>query len=174
MGSYASSAPKNLTSSNDEFAIMRPGDQVRDVVNRKNYQYVQFDNGAGNVASAASALAYWKTIGTFIVTSDLTDAPSATGANDANYVAGVFTGVVTDQYYTFIQTGGRVTALKTDAGDDIVEGDILIADPTTDGTVDSVAAGTAPTHRVVGFAYTADIDANDTVDAILTLTANPY
>lgn len=174
MGLYATSAPKNLTSANDEFAVMRPGELVYDVVNRKAYQYVQFDNGAGNVASAANALAYWKTAASFIATSDLTDAPSATAANDANFVAGVFTGVVTDQYYTFLQVGGRVAALKTDAGDDIVFGDIIIADPTTDGTCDSVAAGTASTHRVVGIALAADVDADDTVDTLLLLSPSPY
>ena len=169
MGKYATSAPKNLTATNDEFAQATLGELVYDSKNRKGYMYVQFDNGAGNVASAANALAYWKTAASFIATSDLTDAPSATGANDANFVAGVFTGVVTDQYYTFIQVDGRVSALKTDAGDDIVFGDLLIADPTTDGTVDSVAAGTASTHLIVGVANAADVDADDTVDCLLKL-----
>ena len=50
MGKYAGSSPKNLTAANDEFAAMIPGELVYDNKNRKGYMYVQFDNGAGDVA----------------------------------------------------------------------------------------------------------------------------
>lgn len=68
----------------------------------KIYKYVQFDNGAGNVASAANNLAYYKDSTMLVVTSDYSDA-------NASQVAGVFLGVVTDQYYCWIQIGGVAT-----------------------------------------------------------------
>lgn len=100
------------------------------------YRYVQFDNGAGNVASAAGAVAYWKTLapasGSFVVTCDIESAIAA----GVNMVAGVMGAVVTDQYYTWIQVGGVVTALTaadTAAGDACIYG--------TDSTFGRDAAG---------------------------------
>ena len=77
--------------------------------NGKVWRYVQFDNGIGDVASVAGGAAVWKTLdppnGTFVVSSDYTDAIGK------NLVAGIFGGVVTDQYYTYIQVGGIATAV---------------------------------------------------------------
>jgi len=77
--------------------------------NGKVWRYVQFDNGTGDVAAVAGGAAVWKTLaptsGSFIVSSDYTDAIGK------NLVAGILGCVVTDQYYTWIQVGGIVSAL---------------------------------------------------------------
>lgn len=109
----------------------------------KLYRYVLFNNGQGNVASAAGGVAYWFALNpatpTFTVTSDETD----TIAN-INGVAGLFGAVITDGNYCFVQVGGTATA-KTAAS--TAAGDHCIGS-TTDLTFGRVAAGTAPTDIV--------------------------
>ncbi|RJQ10664.1 MAG: hypothetical protein C4551_02530 [Bacillota bacterium] len=96
------------------------------------------------------------------VTSDISD----TGQNAA---AGVGIGTGTAGYYVWIQSGGYHSALKTNGDDDIAKYATLIVDPTTDGVCDSVASGTAPTHRILGYAVAADDDTANTVAAYLTI-----
>ncbi|MBF0562600.1 MAG: hypothetical protein HQL37_11385 [Alphaproteobacteria bacterium] len=100
------------------------------------YRYVKVD--ASDVATAAGAVGYWLTAGldpangVFKVTADISDAI----ASGVNMVAGVFGAVITDQYYTWIQVGGVVTALtaaSTVAGDMVCYG--------TDSTFGRMAAG---------------------------------
>jgi hypothetical protein len=100
------------------------------------YRYVQFDNGTDNVAAVAGGVLYWKSLapasGTFIATSDISSAIAA----GVNLVAGVAGCVITDQYYSWIQVGGVVTALteaSTAAGDGCCYG--------TDNTFGRQAAG---------------------------------
>ena len=162
----------DITSRDDVDPALNPGEVISwysgATDGYKTFQYVKFDNGAGNVAAANGALAYWKDQDAYTVTSDLSDAIGAGDGWRRNMVAGVFLGVPTDARYTFIQIGGRHSAVLTNADDDILAGDALIA-ATTDSDVDSVTAGTAPTYRVVGYALAADVDANDTVDTLLVL-----
>lgn len=99
----------------------------------KCYRLVQHDKGSGSVASVAGGAAHWKTRASFIVTMDQTDAQAS-----LNSVAGGYLGVVTDQYYTFIQMGG-VQAVVTDTT--CAAGKNLIG-TTTDGTL---VAGTTNT-----------------------------
>ena len=103
------------------------------------YRYVLFDNGAGNVAAAVGAVAYWKALDPsnallplFTVTGDISDAIGS----GVNMVAGVMGNIVTDLHYTWIQVGGVVTALtaaSTAAGDGVIHG--------TDNTFGRQAAG---------------------------------
>jgi len=160
MPKHADAVVSDFTSRNDAEPVFTVGHYYFDADNDKEYRYVQFDNGAGNVTAAAGQVVTWKTYASKVVTNDISD-----GAT--NLPAGVLQNVVTDQYYTFVQTGGRYSTLKTDGGDDIAANDTIIVDPSVDGTVDSVAAGTASTHAVVGIALAADVDANNTVDALL-------
>ena len=116
------------------------------------WRYVKFDNGSGNVASAAYGVAHWKTLtmpasgltdGVFTVTSDQTDALAG-----LNSVAGIFGGVVTDLYYTFIQISGKVTALvanSTVAGDACIGSatDLYFGRIAANGTVTNVIYGIA-------------------------------
>jgi hypothetical protein len=98
----------------------------------KLYKYVQFDNGAGNVASVAGNFAYYyapsgaSAGSSTVVTMDLSDS--------AGVGAGVFQAVIADQGYGWIQTAGvatLTTALTAGA-----DGNALTPVGSTDGTVD--------------------------------------
>ena len=98
----------------------------------KQYKYVQFDNGAGNVASVAGNFSYYLAVSGAsagqidIVTMDLSDS--------ANVGAGVFQAVIADQGYGWIQTRGPATLTTAlTAGSD---GNALTAVGATDGTID--------------------------------------
>jgi hypothetical protein len=98
----------------------------------KQYKYVQFDNGAGNVASVAGNFAYYLAVSGAsagqidIVTMDLSDS--------AGVGAGVFQAVIADQGYGWIQTKGPATLTTAlTAGAD---GNALTPVGSTDGTVD--------------------------------------
>lgn len=93
------------------------------------------------------------------VTNDVSDA-------DRNQPAGVAIGAVTISNRGWIQCYGYHSAIKTDGGDDIADGDSLILSA-TDKTVDSVASGTAPTHKIIGVAVAADVDADNTVEGFI-------
>jgi hypothetical protein len=103
------------------------------------YRYVKFDDGVGNIAAAVGAVVYWKALDptnsllpVFTVTTDISDAIGS----GVNLVAGVLGAVVTDQYYTWIQISGVVTALtaaSTAAGDGVTYG--------TDSTFGRMASG---------------------------------
>lgn len=110
------------------------------------YRLCQFDNGAGNVASVAGGVVKWKTRASSIVTSDATDEEAG-----INSVAGATLGVVTDQYYCYVQIGGLQTCLvaaATAAGDVMVGGAV-------DNTFARTAEGTAPVGIPYGVAYSA-------------------
>jgi hypothetical protein len=110
----------------------------------KVYRLIQFDNGSGDVASAAGGVAHWKTRASFIVTSDQTDAQAS-----LNGVAGGFLGVLTDQYYGFIQLGG-LQAMTTDTTQST--GTALIAS-TTDLTLVATTTNTKGNQLIYGISY---------------------
>lgn len=85
----------------------------------------------------------------------------------ANQVAGVGIGAITAEYYGWLQCYGYHGGVNTDGGDDITDGMLLILDPSTDGTVDSLALGTAATYKPVGVAVADDIDGDNKVSAFL-------
>lgn len=100
--------------------------------NGKQYKYVQFNNGVGDVASVASNVCYYYAVsgvsaGQYdIVTMDLTDS--------AGIGAGVFQAVIADTGYGWIQTKGvatLTTALTAGA-----DGNALTSVGSTDGTLD--------------------------------------
>lgn len=100
--------------------------------NGKQYKYVEFNNGAGDVASVAGNFAYYYAVSgasagqTTIVTMDVTDS--------GGVGAGVFQAVIADGGYGWIQTKGvatLTTALTAGA-----DGNALTAVGATDGTVD--------------------------------------
>ena len=75
--------------------------------NGKSYKYVQFNNGAGNVASVAGNFAYYYAVSgtsagqTTIVTMDVTDS--------GGVGAGVFQAIIADTGYGWLQTKGVAT-----------------------------------------------------------------
>lgn len=110
----------------------------------KIYRLVQFDNGSGNVASAAGGVAHWKTRASYIVTSDQTDAEAS-----LNSVAGGFLAAITDLYYCFIQIGGK-QAVTTDTT--ASAGTALIAS-TTDLTLVATTTNTKGNQLIYGISY---------------------
>ena len=104
----------------------------------KQYKYVQFNNGAGNVASVASNVCYYYAVSgasagqVEIVTMDITDS--------GGIGAGVFQAIIADTGYGWIQTKGDATLTTAlTAGAD---GNALTAIGATDGTLDVSAAVT--------------------------------
>lgn len=130
-------------------------------VNGKNYVYVQLSASATGAAANGTVL-YSTLSDSNVVTDDIS-------ATHPNLVRGVAIGAIAAGAFGWIQSWGDHSAVKTDGGDDIATGDAIIGDATVDGVCDSVAAGTAPTHKVIGFATSADSDTADTVAAFLTL-----
>jgi hypothetical protein len=104
----------------------------------KGYKYVQFNNGAGDVASVAGNFAYYYAVSgasagqSSIVTMDVTDS--------GGIGAGVFQAVIANLGYGWIQiTGVATLTTALTAGAD---GNALTAVGTTDGTLDVSAAVT--------------------------------
>ena len=121
----------------------------------KTYKYVQ----ASLTATAANGipLSFYGTTGT--VAQDLND-------NGFNNPAGVVTGTLTNSYYGWIQVGGYHSAVKTNGDDDIADGASIVLGRAK-RVVDSVAAGTASSVKLLGIAVAADVDADDTVATLL-------
>lgn len=127
----------------------------------KEYGYVKYDNGTANLAAIVGNICYLINATDHTVTMDVSDA-------DRNQVYGVFTSIPADAGFAWVQAYGPNADVKTDGGDDIADGDFIIA-AAGDGVVDRMIAGTAPTHRVVGVA-TAD-DSATGVAAFLLMKA---
>lgn len=124
------------------------------------YKYVQLDSSAANAAANGTVLTYKNGYG-YVVTDDIS-------ASKQNFVAGVAIGSIDKGSYGWMKVYGYHSAVKTNGDDDISKGDTLIVDASTDGTCDSVAAGTAPTHKILGVATADDNDTADTVAAMVT------
>jgi hypothetical protein len=151
--------------SNSSTALHTPGETVEIVGSEglKRYQYVQYESGTAAVAAAAGLVAVYldgTDFNGYNVTCDLSDTV-------ANLAAGVLQAALTDEYYGWVQTRGYYATVKTNADDDIAAGASVWV--VGDGTVDSTAAGTAPTYRPVGWTTAADVDAADTVATMITL-----
>jgi hypothetical protein len=113
-------------------------------------------------------------------------APKATAYNVTNDISGALearfagcvpnlltngsatTTVPTEGQFGWLQVSGPHSAVVTNADDDIAAGDTLIVDDNEDGQCDSVAGATDTGDlRLMGYAAAADVDASDTVSAIL-------
>lgn len=123
----------NLTSvqTSTDGALFKLG-TVHRAYDGKQYKYVKFDNGAGNVASVAGNFAYYLAVSGVsageitTVTMDLSDS--------AGVGAGVFQAVIADGGYGWIQTKGPATLTTAlTAGAD---GNAMTAVGSTDGTID--------------------------------------
>jgi hypothetical protein len=151
--------------SNSATALHTPGEVVEVVTSTglKRYKYVNYESGTGSIAAAAGNVAYFldgSDFDGYTVTSDVSDTV-------ANMVAGVLQAAITDEYWGWVQTWGYYATVTTNGDDDIAVGQSIIG--SGDGTVDSVAVGTAPTYRVVGWATNADTDADNDVPVYITL-----
>lgn len=148
-------------------STLPPGTKVGQTFQKNGnvYQVVKMDSSA--VTCAAGHAVAWIDWDDFVVTNDISD-------TIVNAPAGVALTAVTAGNYCVILVNGTYASVKTDAGDDISANDTLIMDPTTDGSVDSVAAGTAPTHIILGYATAADVDTLDTVAAFICPPRNGF
>jgi hypothetical protein len=126
--------------SNSATALFTPGTvaAVTSTAGTKIYKYVQYNDGAGDVAAAAGNVAYYyapsgtSAGATTVVTSDLSDS--------AEVGAGVLQAALTSTYYGWIQIRGAATLTTSlTAGAD---GDPLTPTGSTDGTLDVTAATT--------------------------------
>jgi len=124
------------------------------------YRYVLFNNGAGNVASAANGVAHWFALTpstdppVFTVTSDQTNAMATIQS-----VAGIFGGIVTDLSFCFIQISGpaeATVATATTVGDAVIGG-------TTDLTFGRIAEATDVRGTLYGTALTTGTSGTATV-----------
>lgn len=155
MGREIKQVVGSLTAANDATPTHTPGDYYQDISAGVTYQYVRFDNGTANVVSAAGLPAYVFTLATFVVTTDM----SAGLTTKANGCVGVFQGVVTDQYYTWIIVRGPTT-IATDGGDDFAIDDTVIGKD--DSVFDRIATGAAITAKPIAYATAADDDSANT------------
>ena len=135
--SYLTGVKLDRVATSTEGAEFAVGTVYRDY-NGKQYKYVEFNNGAGNVASVAGNVCYYYGVSgasagdTTVVTMDVTDS--------IGVGAGVFQAVIADGGYGWIQTKGPATLTTAlTAGAD---GNALTAVGTTDGTLDVSAAVT--------------------------------
>lgn len=114
---------------------------------RRKYMYTQN-------ADAAVTISQYDAVGYNIadymkkVTSDATDTA-------INLPAGVALNTINPSYYGWILVSGYAESINQNGGGDIAKGDALILS-STDGRVDAVTSGTAPTQAVIGFAEAAD------------------
>jgi hypothetical protein len=145
----------NHSSPKDQLGIIRA--EFSATYGWRYYKYVQA--AADTTVANGTVLSYTDYTRT-IVTSDIDD-------GHPNRPAGVGIGAITASYYGWIQVQGYHAAVITNADDDISAGDLLIVDTDEDGQCDSVAGGTACTYVPLGAAYAADVDASDTVAALL-------
>jgi hypothetical protein len=122
----------------------------------KMYKYVQ--------AASDTTVAY----GTPLAFSDLYGATVTSDISDAsqNQPAGVGVGAIAASSYGWIQVHGHHDAIITNGDDDIADGDTIILS-SADGQVDSVAAGTASTHKPLAIAVDADVDGSNTVEGFI-------
>lgn len=121
-------------------------------------RFVQLHADSAAVATGTPVM--WKDTTMTIVTTVI--------SSSRNHPAGVGIGTLTAGRYGWIQCKGYHAAVITDGGDDIAKGDSVIYSA-TDAKVDSVAAGTSPTYKPLGFAAAADVDADNTVAVYLDL-----
>lgn len=156
---FNSSLTSNSSVALDELGALR--DEYDSTNGYRQFKYVQFDNGTGNVTSVANQVVY--TVAASAagakVTNDVSD-------SDVNQVAGVLPVALTDLYYGWMQVRGKAT-VNTDGDDDISAHDALIGGG--DGTCESVAQDTAPTNKVLGWALADDDNAANTVSAMITI-----
>jgi hypothetical protein len=130
----------------------------RDEADGKMYRYYQYSASAAAVAASGKAVYAATTDG--VVTDDIS-------TTSINMRRGIAVGAIAKGSYGWFQVWGNHPTVKTDGGDDVAIGAAIIGSLTTDGAVNSVAVGTAPTNAIFGWAAAADVDASNTVSVDL-------
>ena len=136
--------------------------QYRFLTDGRVFRFIRFSDGTANAAGTAGQLVYYTAtaVETGVVTNDASDA-------SLNRAAGVLAAGMTDGQLGWMQVRG-VCTVNTNGDDDITTGLALIGS-TVDGGVNSMAANTAATNKIVGFSLASDDDTANTVVAELCL-----
>jgi len=148
---WATALDSNTEAAKEELGIVRF--EIDATNGLRGYRYVQA--AADTTVAVGTCLSYSDTV-RYITTSDISDAA-------INQASGVGIGVITAEYYGWVQCYGYHSALKTDGGDDFVDGDWVILHASTNGVCDRTASGTAVVSKPLGVAVADDIDGDNTV-----------
>jgi hypothetical protein len=132
---------------------------------KRVFKYIQ--------AASDTTIANWTVVGHLAAATDATRLIASSDVwnndTDPNYVLGVWIWDITASYYGWIQIYGYHPVIKTDWGDDIAATVSLFLDPTVSWTCDSMAADTASTNKILGYAVTDDINWDNTVAWFITV-----
>jgi len=129
-----------------------------DAGNGKVYAFVKFLDA---VTYAAGQVCTYAAADGTSVTNDISG-----GSSLGSIVRGICLAVQTQNSWGWVQRKGIYSTVKTSGADDIAVGESLIVHASTDGTCDGVAAGSTTTASF-GIALVADVDADNTVAAVL-------
>lgn len=131
------------------------------------HKYLRFDDGSGDVATAAGRPVGYDTTTIYLVTSDQSDVNSTAATARRAYAGMARLAVTTGRASWFQLCGPNLDTVRTDGGTDVVEGSLQhwetdnqtghIATTAADG--DTAIAGA--TVRVVGLCRDADDASND-------------
>jgi len=108
--------PTDVSGGGDQFPKFPPMQEVD--YNGGRYIYVKSTGGTGSVATANGAAAYWTDAANGTVSPDKSDGQQGgtAGAHGA-MVAGVYQGIITSGYYTWLQKRGVRSGVLLAAGD---------------------------------------------------------
>lgn len=146
--------PADLYSRNDSTPVAKVGSVIVDQETGNTLRYVQKVDAVANVSGDIAYFAdnCTTTTGLTIVTADISNSLTAV----PNCPAGVFTCAVTQNYYTYVLTGGTAL-INTDSGGDIAAGDRINGKAAADGGVaEHIATGSTATYGDFAFALAAD------------------
>lgn len=142
-------------------------------INGKRYQFVQFLDA---VTYVAGHVCTWGNATATAVTNDRSGGTDIGG----NRFSGICLAVPVQNGYGWVLFEGYYAAVITNGDDDITAGLPLIVATATDGACDSFAEGISATpteaeivaddakaYRFIGFSLAADVDAANTVAAII-------
>lgn len=154
---YTTIGPSDIENRNDPQPVFTPGRKYASE-DGNIYRYVKVVDA---VAPVAGQCAYWSddctaATGLIYATADYSE---AAGLDKQNSGCGTWTYAATQNYYTFIQTGGIKSldfsgAAAGSAGCAIIAGAADVTAGTANWAV--VAADTAPTNRVIAWALLAE------------------
>jgi hypothetical protein len=154
--------PDTVNDAATDVPALYPG-QIGKTIQRgdRTYQYVKFS--ASGTAYAANQVLGWKDRSAFEVSNKInTD-------SKINQVCGIARTVVGQGNYGWMLIKGPAISVKFGGGVAAAAGDTLFAKAASDaGDADRIAAGTAPTYKVLGIATAASGGGNVTADVDLT------
>jgi len=150
----------------NQTSLYKPGELGKKFTyNNKRYQIVQLD--ASSNSTVANGLVFWASRTAYKVTARVADASNVAVQNG---VAGRCPGITAAGNYFAMQIGGAaVVVYGGNNTNGAVASAAIAKSASTASDADAVAAGTAPTNKVVGWIITAGTTTNTTAGVSLTL-----